>query len=318
MLRSVSSALGPLVALLSLALFVFTMTSHSQVDAQTGEGTVELVPSLSTVALEDGPFTVFVATDGLDHRGLVEYDDDRDTVPDRSVDSLGLAAFEFSIAYDTSLLQVVDVTPGLTGLERTGRNFQCLSARHEIGLVSFGCVSIGAEPEGAQGSVTLASVVLRPVGSGTSPLQLEAEIAGPLGTDATDLEVRGGIARIRSKQSNAPGVGPGPSDGVDGETGGGATTEPGSGAAAGEGEPGDGANGDGSGTPADGRDGAQANAGAGTPIGTGNGPEPALNGADGGSGEGGGFSPLWWLAIGGGVGAVVLGGGAALLLARRP
>jgi len=318
MLRSVPSAMGSLVALLSLALLVFTMTSHSRVDAQAGEGTVELVPSLSTVALEDGPFTVFVATSGLDHRGLVEYDDDRDTVPDRSVDSFGLAAFEFSIAYDTSLLQVVDVTPGLTGLERTGRNFQCLSARHEVGLVSFGCVSVGAEPEGAQGSVTLASVVLRPVGSGTSPLQLEAEIAGPLGTDASDLEVRGGIARIRSKQTNAPGVGPGPSDGVDGANGGGPATEPDSGPAAGDQEPGEGANGDGSGTPPEGPDGAEASAGPATPVGAGDAAEPALGGAEDASGGGSGFNATWVLVLGGAVGALVIGGGAVLLLARRP
>jgi hypothetical protein len=169
----------------------------SQVTAQAPEGRVRMVPAISSIAGEEGPFTVFIVLEDLEHYGALQYDDDRDTVPDREVESIGLGAFEFTIEYDPAVLAVEEVEPG-PGLDLAGRRFQCLSPAEEPDSVRFGCISSGSEPPGPQGTVTLASVTLRPVGAGSSLLLLEAELAGPLADDVP-VEVIGGAVRVTGR-----------------------------------------------------------------------------------------------------------------------
>jgi hypothetical protein len=80
-------------------------------------------------------------------------------------------------------------------LNSTGRSFQCLPVLREPGNITFGCLSSGSSPPGAQGTLTLASVQLTPLANGLSPLVLSAEVAGPLG-DSADVEVGGGAVRV--------------------------------------------------------------------------------------------------------------------------
>ena len=193
--QRVSSAI-----VLSSVLVMVTMASSGQVSGQTLEGTVRIMPPISRVPLQEGPFEVYVVLENLRHYGTILYDDDRDTVPDRSVESTGMAAFEFTLEFDQTVVAVEEVEPG-PDLERTGRSFQCLPPREEPGKFSFGCISVGSEPPGPQDSLTLATVTLRPLGRGSSPLLLEAGLAGPLGDDAP-VQAFGAV--VRATGSLAP------------------------------------------------------------------------------------------------------------------
>jgi len=149
---------------------------------------------MSSVAANGGPFTVYVVLEDLQHNGTVDYDDNRDGVPDRSVESGGLAAFQFTIEYDASIVEFQLAERG-PNLGTTGRSFQCLPPRLDPGAVTYGCLSLGSEPAGQQGTMTLASVQFSPLSNGLSPLVLEGEIAGPLG-DSANVEVSGGAIRV--------------------------------------------------------------------------------------------------------------------------
>ena len=162
------------------------------------EGTVWLTPPISMVPAETGPFTVFVVLEDLQHFGVLSYDDDRDTVPDRQVESVGLGAFEVTIQYDDTVLAFTAAGEG-PDLGRSGRSFQCLPPALELDSVSFGCVSPGPEPSGPQGTMTLAALTFQPIGTGTSPLVLEAAVTGPLGADTVPIETRGGIVRVAGR-----------------------------------------------------------------------------------------------------------------------
>jgi hypothetical protein len=192
------------------------MTQMPQMNAQSVDGQVSILPAVSSADVTSGPFSVAVRLDGLQHEGSLGYDDDRDTVADREEASVGLGAFEFILTYDPNVLEVEDIRPG-TALGTTGRSFQCLSPLQEAGKVRFGCISTGSAPPGAQGSMTLATVAMRPVAPGTSALALEANLAGPLGSDVP-VAVSGGEAFV---------TGESPSAGTTGSYGGAGAQQPG-------------------------------------------------------------------------------------------
>jgi len=173
------------------------------------EGTVWLTPPISMVDAESGPFTVFVVLEDLQHFGTLSYDDNRDTVPDREVGSAGLGAFEMTIQYDPAVLTFTGVHEG-PDLNRSGRSFDCLPPALELDSVSFGCVSLGPEPSGPQGTMTLAALTFEATRSGTSPLVLEAAVTGPLGADTVPIDIRGGIVRVAARpgpKETAPAAG---------------------------------------------------------------------------------------------------------------
>jgi hypothetical protein len=159
-----------------------------------GEAAVRLLPPISSVDATDGPFTVFIVVDGLAHHGRIGYDDDRDTVVDREEPSDGLAAFEFSIEYDQTVVALDAVEPG-PELELAPRRFQCLPPQEEPGHIHFGCLSFGSEQAGLQGSLTLARVEFRPVGRGASALLVDAGLSGPLG-DEVPVSVNAGAVHV--------------------------------------------------------------------------------------------------------------------------
>jgi hypothetical protein len=167
--------------------------------------TVRLDPRATRVDWSDGPFTVRVELSDLDHHGEIGYDDDRDTVPDRTVSSEGLAALEFVLHFDPAILQVTDVQAG-DFIRSAGRSTYCLERTPEPGQFAVGCASTGSAP-GRQGSGTLATVTLTPLADGTTYLALEADLAGPLG-DPIDATVEGGIVEVFGAPAVTPTPGP--------------------------------------------------------------------------------------------------------------
>lgn len=172
----------------SVVVLMTSAASGLVAHAQPTEGTVRLVPSISSAPVKDGNFTTFIVMENLKH------------VAESSV---GLAAFEFTIEYDETVVEVVSAEMG-PALETTGRTFQCLPPnRDEPGVFRFGCVSIGVTPDGRQGSFTLAEVRLLPIGRGSSPLLLDAQIGGPLGEEAL-LDVNGGAVTVTGTAFTTP------------------------------------------------------------------------------------------------------------------
>ena len=187
------------ISRISFALSMLMLTlaaSLSQASAQTTEGTVQIVPAISNVPMSEGEFTTFIVVEDLAHFGIIG-----DT--DGGTPSIGLAAFEFTLSYDETVVEVIDAEGG-PSLGITGREFQCLPPnRDEPGVFVFGCISLGATPEGRQGTFTLAQVRLRPVAAGPSTLLLEAQIAGPLGDEAA-LSVKGGAVTVTGAAATSP------------------------------------------------------------------------------------------------------------------
>jgi hypothetical protein len=92
-----------------------------------------------------------------------------------------LAAFQFSLSYDSSVLKYVSVEGG-PFLGSTGREMQCPDAKVDAGnpeMLTFNCVTLGPPPSvqggkaGANGSGVLATVTFSPIGGGTTPLDLK-------------------------------------------------------------------------------------------------------------------------------------------------
>jgi hypothetical protein len=214
--RAVLVAFGALGAVMTVV--ALSSTVSGSVHAQELEGTVRIERAISSVPVESGAFAVFVILEDFDHHGVVTYDDNRDTTPDREETSNGLGAFEFSIEYDASKLAFEGARSG-PDLGRTGRTYQCLAPRQDEDLVTYGCISSGQGPDGPQGTLSLAQMTFRPVSAGSSPLYLSGEISGPLGSDNAPVEWVSGAVRVTGSQKTAPaltatstaGIPPGPS-----------------------------------------------------------------------------------------------------------
>jgi hypothetical protein len=192
------------LALIAATLMTTFAVRPSRAQSPT-EGTIRLVPAMSDVPGERGPFTVYVVAQDLQHNGSICYDDNRDGTPDRCTPSDGVAAFQFNVQYNPGVLAVGQIQSG-PDLGRSGRTFQCLPPNKAPGSVTFGCLSLGSAPPGVGGTLTLASVELIPQGDGLSPLALNADLAGPLG-DSVSVAVSGGAARV-SGVVTAPTVAP--------------------------------------------------------------------------------------------------------------
>jgi len=92
-----------------------------------------------------------------------------------------LAAFQFSLTYDSSIVKYVNVEGG-SFLGSSGREPQCLKPEIDGGspeTLHFNCVTLGPPPSvqggkaGVDGSGVLATVTFTPVGGGTSPFELK-------------------------------------------------------------------------------------------------------------------------------------------------
>jgi hypothetical protein len=95
-------------------------------------------------------------------------------------DVQNLAAFQFALQYNSSILKFVKVKEG-DFLGSSGREVKCLDPRvtqdNKQGMLQFNCVTIGPPVSlggtaGPDGSGVLAVVTFSPVGGGNTPLDL--------------------------------------------------------------------------------------------------------------------------------------------------
>ena len=117
-----------------------------------------------------------------------------------------LAAFEFSLTYDSSVIKYVGVEGG-SFLGSSGRQPECLEPRIEPGnpeTLRFNCVTLGPPVSvpggkaGPDGSGVLAIVTFSPVGSGETSLELKT---GRL--IAAELDARGMPAEMETTVQGA-------------------------------------------------------------------------------------------------------------------
>lgn len=180
---------------------------------QQEETTMRIYPPHTTTTIGRS-VSVSVIVEDLYHLGEVGYDDNRDTVIDRTVPSKGLGAFEFVLGYDAQTVEVVDIVPDLTSLEASGRSFRCFELQAEPGEIRFACASDGPTPDGVQGDVTLATILLRPRLAGSSWLRLDnIGLSGPLGDGIPARAVGGTLLISGSGATSVPAEGGSASDG---------------------------------------------------------------------------------------------------------
>lgn len=157
------------------------LAGQPSADAQETRELVRFHPPSSLEAHMADQFVFWIVVDDLQHNGSIEYDDNRDTVPDRFVASEGLGAFELTISYDPGLLKLSGARAGPLG--DAERSFQCFQRSDKAGSISFGCFSSGSGA-GPDGDLTLAEFSFEPIAPGDTSLQLEdVDLAGPLADD---------------------------------------------------------------------------------------------------------------------------------------
>jgi Cohesin domain len=92
-----------------------------------------------------------------------------------------LAAFQFSLAYDPSVIKYVGVEGG-SFLGSTGRETQCLDPKVDTGnpeVLRYNCVTLGppvsvqGAKAGPNGSGVLATITFSPIGNGSTGLDLQ-------------------------------------------------------------------------------------------------------------------------------------------------
>jgi hypothetical protein len=182
------------VIIMSIALPSPARAGGTPCPPGTTEGTVQLEPAVATVPYANRTHDVTVRLAGLDHQGVVGYDDDLDGVDERCVESDGLGGFELTLAFNSAAVAVEGIVES-DALDSSGSNrrFQCQEVPVEgEGRFSFGCISTGQD-DGPQGSFDLATITLRLVGGGPANLELAAVLTGPLGDDAT-VDVKHGTS----------------------------------------------------------------------------------------------------------------------------
>lgn len=99
------------------------------------------------------------------------------------IDSVtNLGAFDFQVSFDPAILKAEKVETG-PFLGSSGREVNCPKSSIDEGSVRLTCVTLGATPAGPTGSGVLATLVFKPVASGTSPLRFEQlTLTDPPGT----------------------------------------------------------------------------------------------------------------------------------------
>jgi hypothetical protein len=120
-------------------------------------------------------------------------------------DVTNLAAFQFSLSYDPSIIKYVEVKGG-DFLGSSGRQPQCLEPMVEQGqpeTLKFNCVTLGPPislngTPGPDGSGVLAAVTFTPLSGGKTPLELTDAILV-----AAEIDAQGRPAQIDAAVGNA-------------------------------------------------------------------------------------------------------------------
>jgi len=135
--------------LLPAALAAAAMFSLAALRASGQEATVHVEPPSTEVAADSQPFTASVVVEGVTNLG----------------------AFQFDLTYDPAIIRFVEVQEG-PFLGSSGREVKCIPPRSGEGSAGLTCVTLGATPDGPNGSGVLATITFQPVASGSSPLHL--------------------------------------------------------------------------------------------------------------------------------------------------
>jgi len=198
----VRSALG-----LLLLAGLFGVFSEGQLAQRAHAGTqpsVSLRPTSLRVDHSEGEFTVRIELDNFEHHGRIPYDDDEDDKPDRFEPSDGLGAYEMYLYYDPGVVRVAGWESGdFVRRGRRANEVACLQREVDAGLYVMGCASMGSAA-GPQGSGLLGTVRLEPLASGATDLDLEVELAGPLGDSIPTIFSRTHIEVVDAPQDAPP------------------------------------------------------------------------------------------------------------------
>ncbi len=293
------------IVLLALMMIATTLSAPARAQALapqpcpdgTTSGSVGMVGAFATVDYARRTYEVAVELSGLNHRGIVGYDDDNDGIRERCEPSNGLGGFELELAVDhPSVIAVDSAVAGENLGGNSGRVFTCFQRHDDASHFAIGCASTGGG-DGPQGSRTLAVITLRPVGNGVSNLRLEATLTGPLADDADVTVNHGGAITVTGAPvPREDGSTPGSRTPVDGTT-----TAAGPNGDATPRDPAASGTPSGSETPRDGTPDGDRTPEA-TPAGGGGGGASSQGGGDGGGLSAAGVM-LWTLAGLGGVGA---------------
>ncbi|MEX1253176.1 MAG: hypothetical protein WEE64_02430 [Dehalococcoidia bacterium] len=173
-------------------VMVGALPAQQLANAQTeSPPTVRIVPATASVPVNGGALTFEVQISGLDQVAEIPYDDN-DPTPGPSEISEGLGAFELTFTFNPEVLRLGGGMPGAF-LGSTGREAQCASRGGPEEYV-LGCFTTGAGA-GPQGSGVLATVDVYPVNPGTSAVELDAGLAGPL-ADEIGVVTEGAVVEV--------------------------------------------------------------------------------------------------------------------------
>jgi hypothetical protein len=189
-------------ALLAVAIALPALAGLGMPGASAGDvPNVWIDPTGQQADYTQGTFDIVVILSNLEHHGSVSYDTDRDGQPDRVEPSNGLGAYELKLRFNPDVVKVTHMEAG-EFLRSGGRSATCLQNNATYGVFALGCVSTGGST-GPQGDGNLAVITLEPVANGTTYLQLEAGLAGPLG-DTIDVTSDSGIVEVRNGPNKPP------------------------------------------------------------------------------------------------------------------
>jgi hypothetical protein len=128
-----------------LAVALVALTAALAPQAQGQGATVRLVPPTEPPISGGPPFTMSATVD----------------------DVTNLGAFELILTYDPAVLRYSDMQQG-PFLGSTGRRVQCLPPQAAEGSVGLTCVTLGATPDGPNGSGELATITFEPLAQGST------------------------------------------------------------------------------------------------------------------------------------------------------
>lgn len=153
---------------LMIAAAAFLPVTASPSAAQSGEAVIAVVAPGGSIESSGEPAPFRIDVEGVTNLG----------------------AFEFVLAFDSGLFEFDHAEQG-SFLGSTGREVVCDEPKSAPGAVRMLCVTLLREPEGPSGAGTLATVWLRPKGTGKAEVALSR-------SKLTSVSAAGLTARVES------------------------------------------------------------------------------------------------------------------------
>ena len=162
--------LGLVAALAVIPVVLFA----SRADAQGGGAVMRVVAPPEEIDASEDEVRVEIAADNVDNLG----------------------GFQFVLSFDDNVLEFKRLENGLF-LGSTGRDVQCGEITVQSGALRYTCVTLRIDPEGPDGSGTLATLFFDPKDGGTSQLALSnTKLVTPA---ATEMEMTTQDAELKVK-----------------------------------------------------------------------------------------------------------------------